>query len=118
MSLACSVYALSGSFPAEERFGLTDQTRRAAVSIPSNIAEGHGRLSDKSFALFLSQARGSLNELATQLELAQRLGFAAGDKILPIQQQIGELARMLNALLTAIRRPASAVLPSRTADVE
>jgi len=76
MGLARSIYNLTAGFPRSERFGLTDQMRRAAVSVPSNIAEGHGRLSDKSFAVFLSQARGSLNELHTQLELSIHLGFA------------------------------------------
>ena len=76
MGLARSIYTLTGGFPRSERFGLTDQTRRAAVSVPSNIAEGHGRLSDKSFAVFLSQARGSLNELQTQLELSIQLEFS------------------------------------------
>ena len=116
MSLACKVYASTGSFPKDERFGLTGQMRRAAVSIPSNIAEGHGPLTERSLSLFLSQARGSLNELATQLELAQRLDFTTADQIFPVQREIGDLARMLNALLTAIRHPASAARTPLTTD--
>lgn len=69
MALACGVYGITAHFPQAEKFGLTQQMRRAAVSVPSNIAEGRGRRTNKSFALFLSQARGSLNELETQLEL-------------------------------------------------
>lgn len=65
MLLAEEVYAATRDFPKDELFGLVGQLRRAAVSIPSNIAEGHGRASDKNFALFLTQARGSLCELQT-----------------------------------------------------
>jgi four helix bundle protein len=107
MSLARSVYGLTQGYPQSEVFGLAQQMRRAAVSIPSNIAEGHGRLSDKSFALFLSQARGSLNELETQLELSIQLGFIEAAQCVSAIQKIDELARMLNALLTAVRRPST-----------
>jgi four helix bundle protein len=72
MALARAVYAVAGDFPAVEKYGMASQLCRAAVSIPSNIAEGHGRLSDKSFALFLGHARGSLFELETQLEIARQ----------------------------------------------
>ncbi len=75
MKLAQDVYKSVQGFTKEELFGLASQLRRAAVSVPSNIAEGHGRTSDKSFALFLGQARGSLYELETQIELAQKLGY-------------------------------------------
>ena len=75
MNLAETVYRVTMDFPEEERFGLVVQLKRAAVSIPSNIAEGKGRNSDKEFKQFLYIARGSLFELRTQLELARRLGF-------------------------------------------
>lgn len=78
--------------------------QRTAVSIPSNIAEGHGRLSDRSFAQFLSQARGSLNELATQAELARTMGFGSPASYRKLLADIEELAKMLNALLTSVRR--------------
>ena len=109
MGLARNIYSLTAGFPRSERFGLTDQMRRAAVSVPSNIAEGHGRLSDKSFAVFLSQARGSLNELETQLELSTQLGFAQPAQCFAALQEIEELARMLNAFLPTLRRPRSVV---------
>jgi four helix bundle protein len=98
MALACSVYGITAHFPQAEKFGPTQQMRRAAVSVPSNIAEGRGRRTDKSFALFLSQARGSLNELETQLELSMQLGFAEAGQCSATLQEIDEIARMLNAL--------------------
>ena len=105
MDLARSVYGLTAVFPPSEIFGLTQQMRRAAVSVPSNIAEGHGRLTDKSFALFLSQARGSLNELETQLELSIQMGFIQAAQCSRARRDIRELAMMLNSLLTVVRRP-------------
>jgi len=107
MSLARSVYALTERFPQTETFGLCQQMRRAAVSVPSNIAEGHGRLTDKSFALFLSQARGSLNELETQLDLSLLLGFTQGDSAKGAMREMDELRRMLNALLHELNRSSS-----------
>src|SRR4051794_5869184 len=69
------IYRMTDGFPKEEKFGLTSQGRRAAVSIPANIAEGAGRESPKEFAHFLSNAQGSASELATELLIAYRLGF-------------------------------------------
>ena len=79
MELAEAVYQLTATFPAEERYGLSQQMRRAAVSIPSNIAEGAGRNSAKEFLNFIGISRGSLAELETQLQLAIMLDFAAPD---------------------------------------
>jgi len=103
MSLARNVYVLTDSFPRTETFGLCQQMRRAAVSVPSNIAEGHGRLTDKSFALFISQARGSLNELETQMELSVQMGLAQGSSCSVTMDEIDELRRMLNALLRRLQ---------------
>lgn len=103
MQLAKSVYAVTEQFPKSETFGLTSQLRRAAVSVPSNIAEGQGRLTDKLFAVFLGQARGSLFELETQLELACGLGFLDYQKVEPLLQECAEIARMLNGLLNTIK---------------
>lgn len=75
MQLVKSVYQLTGDFPDEERYGLAQQMRRAAVSIPSNLAEGAGRNGDKEFLYFIGIARGSLAELDAQLQLAVMLGF-------------------------------------------
>ena len=107
MALAEAVYTLSDCFPKKEVFGLTAQMRRCAVSVPSNIAEGHGRLSDPSLALFLGNARGSLYELESQTELVIRLGFAEESAAEIILEQIHEVARMLNGLLGKVQGPAS-----------
>jgi four helix bundle protein len=104
MALARDVFQLTAGFPKSQTFGLASQMQRAAVSIPSNIAEGHGRLTERSFAQFLSQARGSLNELETQVELASQMGFANSAACRRLLADGEELAKMLNALLTAVRR--------------
>ena len=75
MDIVVDVYKASGKFPSDERFGLISQMRRSAVSVPSNVAEGAGRQSKKEFVNFLHIAQGSLSELDTQLELANRLEF-------------------------------------------
>jgi four helix bundle protein len=98
MMLVQDIYALAGLLPAEERYGLSQQLRRAAVSVPSNIAEGHARGATKDFARFLAMARSSIAELETQLELATRLGFLE-----PLQPQAAisrcdKLGRILRGL--------------------
>lgn len=102
MVLAREVYAATNLFPKEEFFGLRMQIRRAAVSIPANIAEGHGRLTDLQFRHFLGNARGSLSELQTELELARDLGFVDADKISPLSDQGSEVARLLNGLIAVM----------------
>ena len=102
------IYLATTDFPASEAFGLTSQIRRAAASVPANIAEGQGRGTDRSFALFLRQARGSLLELETHLELAQLLGWMPPDRSRSLLQEAGEIARMLNGLLRTLRASQSA----------
>ncbi|WP_446744972.1 four helix bundle protein [Silvibacterium acidisoli] len=102
MVLAQSVYTLTRDFPQEERFGLTIQLRRAAVSIPSNIAEGHGRGSDTAFAHFLRVAKGSLFEMQTQLQLSANLGLVKPEPVDALLHETEELAKMLNGLLRTI----------------
>jgi four helix bundle protein len=103
MDLADEVYRLTGGFPKEEMFGLTSQMRRAAVSVPSNIAEGQGQLTDKGFILFLTRARGSLYELETQMELASRLGFLNKQSEEQFMASCSEIGRMLHGLLNSMR---------------
>lgn len=98
VDLAALVYALTKDFPADERFGLTNQIRRAATSVTLNIAEGRGRGTDKDFARFLMQARGSLYEVVSGLHLAVRLGYLPEAETLPLN----EAARELSAKLTAL----------------
>ena len=88
-------YRLSAKLPVDERFGLTSQIRRAATSIPANIAEGFGRWNAPDFARFLTIASGSLRELETHLIILQRLGFIAGSIISGLLVEVDELARML-----------------------
>ncbi len=102
MDFAEHVYAVQRTFPAEERFGLCDQLRRAVVSIPSNIAEGRGRDTAKDFSHFLTLARGSLNEVTTQLELAARLGYLPSAVGLDGEAQ--EIRKMLNAMIQRLRQ--------------
>ena len=93
-------------FSRDELYGLTNQLRRAAVSVPSNIAEGQARFSRKEFHHFLSQARGSLVEIETQLLIAQNLGYLAVKSGEPLLAQASELGRILNGLIASIRRSA------------
>lgn len=104
MRLAETVYALTASFTDSERFGLTSQMRRSAVSVPSNIAEGAARGGDKEFIHFLHIARGSLSELDTQLLLAKRLGFP-GD-FAATESTMDSAFKLLGGLINALgKRP-------------
>jgi four helix bundle protein len=98
IDLVKEIYRMTKPFPAEERFGLISQMRRAAVSVPSNIAEGQARRTTGEFVQFLSQAEGSLAELDTQLILAEELGYAKATQVASAAELVSELRRMLNAL--------------------
>jgi len=91
------VYQMIKKFPAEERYALTDQLRRAAVSIPSNIAEGNGRSTNSDYAHFLAIARGSLYETITQVHIACELGYISHDS--KFNELAEEIGRMLGAML-------------------
>jgi four helix bundle protein len=105
MALAEEVYRVTRAFPKEEIYGLTSQMRRAAVSIPSNIAEGQGRQGRGELLQFLSVARGSLAELGTQLTRATRLGFVPAESDQTLNNLLAEVGRLLNALRNTLRRP-------------
>jgi four helix bundle protein len=98
IELVKEIYRMTKPFPTDERFGLVSQMRRAAVSIPSNIAEGQARKTTGEFIQFLSQAEGSLAELDTQLILAVELGYANTTQVASATELVSELKRMLNAL--------------------
>jgi len=98
MGLAKALYKMTGHFPTDERFGLVSQIRRAAVSVPSNIAEGQARKSTAEFVQFISHAEGSLAELDTQILLSRELGYCAAVEFDSVTSGIVELRKMLNAL--------------------
>ena len=102
MSLVESVYTATSAFPKEETYGLTSRIRRAAVSIPANIAEGQGRRLTKEFLYFLANARGSLLELDTHLELRLRLGYLNPDKYSALLHQLQEVGKILNGLMRSV----------------
>jgi four helix bundle protein len=113
MALARALYVFSQSFPKEETFGLRAQLRRAAVSIPSNNAEGHGRTTDRSFRVFVGQARGSLCEVQTQVMLACDLGYVDVAVMTPLLNECEALARMMNALLQSLQETRKGKASSR-----
>jgi four helix bundle protein len=103
MHLVREIYDATRLFPRDELYGLTNQLRRAAVSVPSNIAEGQARFSPREFCHFLSQARGSLVEIETQVLIAEDLGYLPATKTRLMLQQAAELGRILNGLIASIR---------------
>src|SRR5690349_3880935 len=102
IELAREVYSATRQFPKEEIYGLTSQLRRAAVSVPSNIAEGQGRLSKGEFRQFLGQARGSLLEIETQVTIAGNLGYMCDRETEGLLKRTGEVGRMLNGLVQSL----------------
>ena len=102
MELTVAVYRITQSFPRDEMFGLTSQLRRCAISIPSNIAEGQGRSSEREFLHFLSIARGSNCELQTQLEIARRLGLADTQLLNDAESLSHETGKMIFAFMRAL----------------
>ncbi len=102
MDLVESVYRASRAFPVDERYGLTVQIRRAAVSIPSNIAEGQGRSTARDFDRFLAIAYGSLLEVETQILIAERLGYLDEMSATPVLAIAGEVGRLVNGLRASL----------------
>lgn len=102
MNLVTRIYDLTRTFPQEELYSLTKQIRRAAASIPANIAEGQGRRLSKEFHQFLGNSRGSLMELDTHLELAFRVGYLNSEEHAAIQEDLNEVGRLLNGLMRSI----------------
>ena len=104
IDLAVDVYKVTSSYPTDERFGLINQSRRAVVSIPSNIAEGAGRNSPKEFNNFLGIANGSTYELITQLMISKRLKLIAEEKISTIINELVEVSNMNFALQRSLKK--------------
>jgi four helix bundle protein len=103
VDLVTGIYRMTKRFPKEEIYGLTSQLRRAAISIPGNIAEGQGRLSKGEFKQFLGNARGSLFELVTQLTIAENLGYMNKADINDLINLSDEVSRLFNGLLSSIK---------------
>ena len=97
-----SVYLITEKFPADERFGLTSQMRRSAVSIPSNIAEGAGRKSKKEFIQFLSISLGSLSELDTQILLSKELGFMGESDCILLISELDIIGKLIFGLMKSL----------------
>lgn len=104
MELAQRVYRATESFPKAERYGLTSQMRRAGVSVPANIAEGHGRGRKAEFRRFLEVARGSLFELQTHAELVRRLGWLKGESLKQLRDGMHRLDAVLTGLIASVNR--------------
>ena len=103
MGLSVLCYDLTRSFPKDETYGMIAQIRRASVSIPANIAEGHGREHTRSFVQFLRVAQGSLKELETHVLLAERVGLVHSDALVGIHSHTEEIGRMLRALIRSLQ---------------
>ena len=104
MQHCVEIYQLTSTFPDPERFGLTSQLRRAAVSIASNIAEGYGRSSTGEYRLFLGHARGSNCELQTQLAIASALGFGSVSSFAPVENLSAEVSRLLIPMMDKLHK--------------
>lgn len=104
MSIVEEIYRLTAEFPRNEEYGLKSQMRRAAISIPSNIAEGQGRGHGKEFVQFLHIALGSLSELETQIEIASRLQIVQSQEAISILQRCQEVGKMLHGLAGSVPR--------------
>jgi four helix bundle protein len=109
MELALAIYKLTNDFPKDERFGLVNQMRRAAVSVPSNIAEGYARASTGEYIQFLGHARGSCSELETQLILARSLKYGAANNLDEADGLCTDAGRLLCALMNSLRAKQSQV---------
>ena len=103
VELTVDVYKLTSKFTESERFGLTNQMRRASVSVASNIAEGYGRSTKGEYVQFLGHARGSCSELETQIVIAKKLGFGAPQNLQSAESLCNDVGRLLGALMKSIR---------------
>ena len=104
IEMVTSIYLMTKAFPKEELFGLVSQMRRAAVSVPSNIAEGYARGSDKEKLHFLRISSGSMSEIETQLMISSNLGYISQDLFNELSEQITSVWKQLNALISSIKK--------------
>jgi four helix bundle protein len=104
MDFVVQVYRVTEQFPKDERFGLISQLRRAAVSVPANIAEGAGRKSDKEFVYFLSNAQGSASEIETELIIGHRLGYLSDDELQQLCMALDRIGSLISGLTNYLKR--------------
>ena len=104
VQMSLEIYELTSSFPASERFGLTNQLRRASVSVASNIAEGYGKSTRGEYVLFLGHARGSNGEVQTQLIISKGLGFGSKESLREAESLSNEVGRMLVVMMNNLKR--------------
>jgi four helix bundle protein len=104
VELSLAIYHLTSAFPKSEQFGLTNQLRRASVSVASNIAEGYGRSTTGEYVLFLGHARGSVCELQTQLVIAKSLRFGTEESLTTAENLAVEVSSMINAIMDKLRK--------------
>lgn len=104
MNLVESIYNLTHSLPDDEKFGLTAQMRRAVISIPSNIAEGYRRKNRPDYAKFIRYAFGSGSELETQIEITRRLRLIDTQKLVPVEELLQDVLKLLNGLASSLER--------------
>jgi four helix bundle protein len=104
MDLVIEIYRTTENFPSQEIYGLTNQIRRAAISIPSNIAEGAARQTKKEFTNYLHMAQGSLSELDTQMELAKRLGYVDDESRKSLDQKMERIDKMITGLIRHLNK--------------
>ncbi len=114
MEIVEAVYAATSRFPADEKFGLVSQLRRAAVSIPSALAEGHERASTREYSHYVSIAKGSLAEVETQVLIAQRLGYMESTTVDRLLSRCDEQGRLLRGLRKSLDNKLAATSPGRT----
>ena len=110
IELTLAIYKLSAAFPDSERFGLTNQLRRASVSVASNIAEGYGRSTKGEYIQFLGHARGSVSEVETQLVIARALSFGSKQALQKAEESCSEVGRMLRAMMKSLQSKATTLL--------
>ena len=103
MQLVVAIYDATDGFPSHEQFGLTSQLRRAAVSVPSNIAEGKAHYSNRDFVRFLRHSRGSVAEIETQVLIAEQRQYLPADTAKQLSQRLDELGRILSGLINSLR---------------
>jgi four helix bundle protein len=112
IELTLAVYKLTAAFPDSERFGLTNQLRRASVSVASNIAEGYGRATKGEYVQFLGHARGSASEVETQLVIARALDYGAKQQLQNADDLCSEVGRMLRAMMRTLQTRSASLVPS------